>query len=73
MMVVCLVQRVLEELKQSNPLNLTSHIFRCKNYCLLLIIIGDYMQLLVPKWPIMWEISVSKLEDRQISKNVVLW
>ena len=45
MVVVYLVQRLLEELKQSNPLNvtshITSHIFRFKNYFLQLIIMDD--------------------------------
>ena len=49
MVVVCLVQRLLEERKQSNPLSLTSHISRFENYCLQLIIMGNYMQVLVPK------------------------
>ena len=34
MVVVCLVQRSLEEIKQSNPLNVTLHIFRFENHCL---------------------------------------
>ena len=68
-MVVCLVQRFPEELKQSIFLNVTSDIFRLENYCLQLIIMGDYMQLLLPKWPIMWEISVSKLKLRRLANS----
>ena len=49
MVVVCLEQRLLEELKLSNTLNLTSDIFRFDDYCLSLIIMNDCMQLLVPK------------------------
>ena len=51
MVVVSLVQTLLEEIKQSSPLNVNSHIFRFENYCLQLIIMGegDNMQLLLPK------------------------
>ena len=38
MVVLCMVQRLLEELKQSNPINVTSHIFRFENWCLQLAI-----------------------------------
>ena len=47
-MVVCLVQRSLTEIKQSHPLKVNSHIFRFENYWNQLIIMGNYMQLLVP-------------------------
>ena len=39
------LQRLLEELKQSYPLNADWNIFRSDNYCLQLIIMGDYMPL----------------------------
>ena len=61
-MVECSVQRLLDELKQSNPLNVTSHIDRFDNYSLQLISMDDFMKLLVPKGLIMWEMSVSKLK-----------
>ena len=48
MVEACLVQRLLGELKQSNPLSVTSHNFSLDNYCLQLIIINDYMQVLMP-------------------------
>ena len=43
MVAVCLVQGLLEVLKQSNPLHLISQIFRFDNYCLKVkvIIMGD--------------------------------
>ena len=46
MVVVSLVQRWLEEIKQSHPLKVNSHIFKIKHYWLHLIFMGDYMQLL---------------------------
>ena len=74
-MAVSLVQRLLYELKQSYPLNVIwIHNFTFDNYCLYLIIMDGYMQLFVPKWPIIWEWSVSNLnyvKDLQIIKIVV--
>ena len=51
---------LLEELKHSNTRKCHSGIFRFDNYCLQLIIMHYFMQLLVPKVSIMWEMSVSK-------------
>ena len=48
-MAVCLVQRLLEELKQSNSLNATLHISRFDKHILQFIIMDDFMKLLVPK------------------------
>ena len=45
MVVVCLVQRLLEELKQSNPLKCDWNIFKFDYSCLHFIIIDDQMQL----------------------------
>ena len=66
-MVECSVQQLLDELKQSNPLNVTSHIVRFDNYSLQLISMDDFMKLLVPKGLIMWEISVSKLKLKRLT------
>ena len=43
----CSVQRLLDEIKQRNPLNVTSHIFWFDNFSLQLIILDDFMKLLV--------------------------
>ena len=49
MVAVCLVQRLLEEFKQSNPQNATLHIFKFDTYSRRLIIMDDFMKLFVPK------------------------
>ena len=51
---------LLEELKQSNPIHVTSHFFKFDYYYLQLIIMDDCMHLLVSHCPIMLDISVSK-------------
>ena len=65
MVVECLVQRLLEELKQSN---VTLHIFKFGNLCPQLITMDDFMQLFVPILPMLLEISISQLNSKNIVK-----
>ena len=57
---LCLVQRLLE-LKKSKPLKWDLSIFRFNYNCFQLVMSNDNLQMLVPKWLTLFEISTSKL------------
>ena len=57
---LCLVQRLLE-LKKSKPLKWDLSIFRFNYYCFQLVMSNDNLQMLVPKWLTLFEISTFKL------------
>ena len=62
MVVVYLVQRLQEELKQSKPL-IWDWFY---NYCIWVDITNDYIQMLVPKLPILFDISIFYLEFERL-------